>query len=57
MLERGEKARFGESYARQRKAKNCFVDPKERVEKLLAVVRNEKSNVVLLGRQVLPKAK
>ena len=39
------------------KVKNCFFEPKERVEKLLAVVRNEKSNVVLLGRRVLAKAK
>ena len=56
MLGRGEKALFGESYARHVKYKNCFVELKERVEKLLAVM-NEKLNVVFLERRLAVKAK
>jgi hypothetical protein len=38
-------------------SKGLLFELKQRVEKLLAVVRKEKLNVVLLERQVLAKAK
>ena len=56
MFESGENARFGESYARRAKEKNCFVELKERVEKLLAVVRNENFNVVLFKKTCTGKS-
>ena len=37
------------------KEKDCFVEIKERVEKLLTVVKNEKSTLVLLERRVSAK--